>query len=335
MKELAASRIHLSVAEARELGEHALRGMGFAADEARIVSEHVIDAALCGYEYSGLAKLLNVAESPRFKAPRHPMRVVRETSVSARYDGGNNVGMLTVYHATRSAIERAQAHGFALVGVTNSWTSGRGAYYVEMIARAGLIGVHTVSASRRVAPVGGKKPALGTNPIAFGFPTDGDPLLIDIGTSAFMASDLKVRERIGTPLPEGVAIDAAGHPTTDPAAAHRGAILPFGGYKGYALALAVRALGVLCGPALDLEKIYGFLTIAIKPDLLVPAAEYRSQLSEVIAEIKATPRQDGVGEIRIPGERAQCERAQRLREGIEIDRLTFDALGRYAKAGAT
>jgi LDH2 family malate/lactate/ureidoglycolate dehydrogenase len=240
--------------------------------------------------------------------------------------------MLTVYHATRAAIERAQQHGFALVGVTNSWTSGRGAYYVEMIARAGLIGIQTVSASRRVAPTGGKKPALGTNPIAFGFPTEGDPLLIDIGTSAFMASDLKVRERAGTALPEGVAIDAAGHPTTDPAAAHRGAILPFGGYKGYALALAARALGVLCGPALDLEKIYGFLTIAIKPDLLVPAAEYRSQLSAAIAEIKATPRQDGVGEIRIPGERSQRERSQRLREGIEIDRQTYAALTDYAKA---
>ena len=334
MKESAHGRIHLSVAETRELGEGALRGMGLAAEEAQIVSDHVIDAALCGYEYSGLAKLLNVAESPRFAKPRSPMRVVRETTVSALYDGGNNVGMLTVYHATRDAVSRANAHGFALVGVTNSWTSGRGAYYVELIARAGLIGIQTVSASRRVAPFGGKKPALGTNPIALGFPTEGDPLLIDMGTSAFMASDVKVRERAGTPLPEGVALDRDGRPTTDPGAAHRGAILPFGGYKGFGLALAMRALGVLCSPMLDLEKIYGFLTIAIKPDLLVPEAEYRSQLSAAIAEIKATPRQDGVEEIRIPGERSQRERAQRLRDGIEIDRLTYESLAGYAKGGA-
>lgn len=334
MKESAPGRIHLSVAEARELGEGALRGMGLAAEEAKIISDHVIDAALCGYEYSGLAKLLNVADNWRFKKPRGPMRVLRETTVSVLYDGGNNNGMLTVYHATRAAIERAQAHGFALVGVTNSWTSGRGAYYVEMIARAGLIGIHTVSSSRRVAPTGGRQAALGTNPMSFGFPTQGDPLLVDIGTSAFMGTDLSMRERLGIPLPEGVALDAEGRPTTDPAAVQGGALLPFGGYKGYALSVAVRALGVLCAPALDLEKIYGLLTIAIKPDLLVSESEYRAQLSEAIREIKATPRLAGVDEIRIPGERSQRERAQRLRDGIEIDGRIYAALAKHAKVGA-
>jgi LDH2 family malate/lactate/ureidoglycolate dehydrogenase len=323
-------RIRLSVADARELSERALRGMGFAAEEAPIIADHVIDAALCGYEYSGLAKLLNVADSWRFKAPRNPMRAIRDTSVSVLFDGGNNVGMLTMYHATRAAIERAERHGVALIGLTNSWTSGRGAYYVEMIARAGLIGIHTVSSSRSVAPFGGTKPALGTNPIAFGFPTQGDPLLIDLGTSAFMATDLKVRERLGTPLPEGVAIDASGRPTTDAALARLGAILPFGGHKGFALALAIRALGVLCGSALDLEKIYGYLIIAIQPDLLVPLEEFRSQLSAVIAEIKATPRQEGIDEIRLPGERAYRERAHRMQAGIEIDRRIYDALGVFA-----
>jgi L-2-hydroxycarboxylate dehydrogenase (NAD+) len=304
--------------------------MGFTAGEAAIIADHVIDAALCGYEYSGLAKLLNVAESWRFKAPRSPMHAIRDTGVSVLFDGGNNVGMLTMYHATRAAIERAERHGVALIGLTNSWTSGRGAYYVEMIARAGLIGIHTVSSSRSVAPFGGTKPALGTNPIAFGFPTLADPLVIDLGTSAFMATDLKVRERLGTPLPAGVAIDADGRPTTDAALARLGAILPFGGHKGFALALAIRALGVLCGSALDLEKIYGYLVIAIRPDLLVPPEEFRSQLSAVIAEIKATPRQEGIDEIRIPGERAYRERVHRMREGIGIDRRIYDALGVFA-----
>ncbi len=124
--------------------------------------------------------------------------------------------------------------------------SGRSAYYVEMVARAGLIGIHTVAAPPMVAPLGGARPALGTNPIAFGFPMDGDPLVIDLGTSAFMGTDLQFRQRLGIPLPEGVAIDEHGRPTTDAAAARRGAILPFGGHKGYALALAMHALGVLC-----------------------------------------------------------------------------------------
>jgi LDH2 family malate/lactate/ureidoglycolate dehydrogenase len=79
--------------------------------------------------------------------------------------------------------------------------SGRSAYYVEMVARAGLVGIHTVAAPPMVAPLGGAKAALGTNPIAFGFPMEGDPLVIDLGTSAFTGTDLQFRQRLGIPLP--------------------------------------------------------------------------------------------------------------------------------------
>ena len=116
-----AARVHLSIAEARTLSERAMRGIGYDAEEARILADHVIDAALCGYEYSGLPKLLNVAEQPRFKAPRRSMRALKETAVSVLFDGGNQSGMLGMYGATRVVIERANAHGFALVGVNNLW----------------------------------------------------------------------------------------------------------------------------------------------------------------------------------------------------------------------
>jgi LDH2 family malate/lactate/ureidoglycolate dehydrogenase len=325
-------RVHLSVADARKLGEGAMRGIGYDAEEAWILTDHVLDAALCGYEYSGLPKLLNVADYPRFKLPRRPMRVIKETSVSVLFDGGNQSGMLGMYYATRAVIERAQAHGFALVAVRNIWMSGRSAYYVEMAARAGLIGIHTVAAPPLVAPLGGARPALGTNPIAFGFPLDGDPLVIDLGTSAFMGTDLQFRQRLGIPLPDGVALDAQGRPTTDAAAARRGALLPFGGHKGYALALAMHALGVLCDNATEGERS-GYLFIAFKPDLFMPLEDYRRALAEQIASIKATPRQEGVDEIRIPGERGYRERARLIREGIEIDRRIQDALIKLAERG--
>src|SRR5262249_46954847 len=98
------ARLRLSIAEARTLSERAMRGIGYDAEEARILADHVLDAALCGYEYSGLPKLLNVAEHPRFKLPRSPMRVVRETEVSALFDGGNQSGMLGMYYAACAAI---------------------------------------------------------------------------------------------------------------------------------------------------------------------------------------------------------------------------------------
>src|SRR5262245_28094579 len=324
-----AERVHLGVAEARGLGEAAMRGIGYDAGEARILTDHVIDAALCGYEYSGLAKLLNVADHPRFKAERRPMRIRSETSVSVLFDGGNQSGMIGMYHAARAAIERAERHGLALVGADDLWMSGRSAYYVEMVARAGLVAIHTVSTPPMVAPHGGARAALGTNPIAFGFPMEGDPLVIDLGTSAFMGTDLQFRQRLGIPLPDGVAIDERGHPTTDAAGARRGALLPVGGNKGYALALATHALGVLCAGAIQEKSAYLF--IAFKPDLFVSLEEYQRALAAEIAVIKATPRQDGIAEIRIPGERAYRERARLTREGLEIDRRIQDALNALAE----
>jgi LDH2 family malate/lactate/ureidoglycolate dehydrogenase len=319
-------RIRLSVAEAREHSERALRGIGYDAEEAWIIADHAIDAALCGYEYSGLAKLLNIPEHRRFKRPRGPMRVLRETDVSTLYDGGNNVGMLVMYHATRAAIEKAAARGVAIIGVTNSWMSGRSAYYVEMIAKADLAGIHTASSARSVAPFGGARAALGTNPVAFGMPSSQGPVVFDMGTSAFMGTDRAFRERLGQLLPEGVAVDAEGRPTRDPAMARLGALLPFGGYKGFGLALIVQAFGVLAGSALDPDKDDGYLFVVFKPDLLIDLDDFKQQVSELIDRVKATPRQPGVSEIRIPGERALRSRERALREGIEIDRVVYEAL---------
>src|ERR1700729_3500380 len=100
-------RINLSVADARNLAEGALRGIGYNDDEARIVADHVVDAALCGYEYSGLAKILNIPDAAHFKRPRRPMKVLRETDISLAFDGGNNVGMLALYRAAQVTIRKA------------------------------------------------------------------------------------------------------------------------------------------------------------------------------------------------------------------------------------
>ena len=321
-------RIRVSVAEARDHAQRAMRGIGYDAEEAYILADHAIDAALCGYEYSGLAKLLNIPEHRRFKQPRRPMRLLRETDVSALYDGGNNVGMVAMYYAARAAIAKVATHGFAVVGVTDSWMSGRSAYYVEMIAKADLVGIHTAGSGRAVAPPGGKRPALGTNPFAFGLPSTRGPIVFDMGTSAFMGTDLVYRERMGQRLPKGVAIDEEGQPTCDPTRARAGALLPFGGYKGFGLAFVVQALGLLAGPAPDPDSDDGYLFLVFKPDLLAGLDGFKQQLSALIDRIKATPRQSGVSEIRMPGERAIRSREKGLREGIEVDRLVYEALAR-------
>ena len=331
----APGRIHLTVPAARALGEAAMRGAGYSEEDAWILTDHVLDAALCGYEYSGLPKLLNVVDAADFKRQRYPVAVVRETGPTALLDGGNNTGMVAAYHASKATIARAGAHGLAIVCLGNTWMTGRSAYYCEMIARAGLVAIHTVQAPPAVAPFGGTKPALGTNPIAFGFPTEGDPLVIDMGTSAFMGTDLQYRSRIGTPIPEGVALGPNGHPTTDARVARQGALLPFGGkeggYKGFGLALAMDALGSLSASTRGRGDEGGYMFMAFRPDLFLPAEDYRHEVAKRIETIKATPRQEGVSEIRIPGERSYQTRARLLVEGIEIDRKIYNALARLAE----
>ncbi|HTD89368.1 MAG TPA: Ldh family oxidoreductase, partial [Burkholderiales bacterium] len=259
MEMISPERVRLTAGEARALATESLKKAGYDDEQAGVIAGHVMDAALCGYEYSGLPKLLNVFEHKNLRKPRRRLTVVHETPVSAMVDGGNNCGMYTLMRAAEMSIERAQQHGFGVIGMNNSWVSGRGAIYVETIARAGLIGIHTVSSTQHVAPPGAAKAAYGTNPLSFGFPTAGEPFVIDLGTSAFMSTDMQFRERRGEPLPEGVAIDAQGNPTRDAKAARAGALLSFGGYKGFALAMAAQALGVFAGSGNDQENNYGYL----------------------------------------------------------------------------
>ena len=328
-------RIRMTVGEARALGEGAMRGAGYDDDDARILTDHVLDAALCGYEYSGLPKLLNVVDHPEFRLPRRPVTVVRESGATAMLDGGNTTGMVAAYRAAEATILRAQANGIAIVCLGNTRMTGRSANYCEMIARTGLVAIHTVAAPPAVAPFGGTRPALGTNPIAFGFPTDGDPLVIDMGTSAFMGTDLQFRARLGIPIPAGVALGPDGRPTTDATTARHGALLPFGGpdggYKGFGLALAMDALGALTAGMRPADAVSGCVFIAFKPDLFLPPDAYRREVGRRIKTIKATPRQTGIEEIRIPGERGYATRARLVREGIEIDRKIHNALDRLAE----
>jgi LDH2 family malate/lactate/ureidoglycolate dehydrogenase len=141
-----------------------------------------------------------------------------------------------------------------------------------------------------------------------------------------MGTELQYRERMGQLLPEGVAIDAEGQPTRDPRLARAGALLPFGGHKGFGIALIVQSLGLLAGSSPDPDKDDGYLFLVFKPQLLADLGDFKEQVGALIDRIKATPRQPGVGEIRIPGERAFNSRERALCEGIEVDRTVYEAL---------
>jgi LDH2 family malate/lactate/ureidoglycolate dehydrogenase len=324
-----ADTIRLGVDEARLLGEAALRRIGYPDDEAAIITDQLIDNALCGYRFASLPRILAIAEDEKTGQPRTAVRVIRETPVSALVDGGNKVGYVAAYRGAEIAIAKAKASGIAIVGVHNSYYSGRNAYYVEQIVRAGLVAIHTASAKPHVLPPGGRKAALGTNPFSIGFPSANGPVIYDIGTASVMWGEVLLMARLGQPLPEGVGFDADGQPTCDArAVAKGGGVSPFGGHKGYGLSFAIQALGLLAGAKLPRGDVqdYGFLFIAIDPAVMLPDGDFEAQFSQLVARIKGTPRQPGVDEIRIPSERAFREREQRRVEGIVLNREVFDAL---------
>lgn len=320
--------VRMTPAEAAKLGEDALRRVGYSGEDARIIVDQLVDNALCGYKFAGLPRILAIAGDDKTRKGRVPVKIVHETPASALIDGGNNVAYITAHHAAEVAIAKVRACGMASVGAYNSYYSGRNAYFVEKIVKAGYVAMHTASGALRVLPLGGKRPAMGTNPICFGFPSDNGPVIVDMGTAALMWGDVQLHAHLGVPLPEGVAFDEDGRPTRDAAAALKGGVGTFGGYKGFGLSFAVQALGLLAGAALVRNDVrdYGFLFWAVNPDVMLPGGEFGKQMSELVRKIKSTPRQPGVDEIRIPSERAYRERERRLKEGIVLERKVIESL---------
>jgi LDH2 family malate/lactate/ureidoglycolate dehydrogenase len=273
--------VRLSVGDARALGEAALARIGYVADDACIITDQLIDNALCGYRFAGLPRILAIAREARTRDTRVPVAVVHETPVSARVDGGNNVGYVAVYRGAEIAIAKAKQTGIAAVGVYNSYFSGRNAYYLERIVEAGLVGLHTASGSPHIVPPGATRPALGTNPIAFGFPSADGPVIFDIGTASLMWGEVLLAAETGEALPPGVAFDADGNPTVDGRAAAQGGVTAFGGHKGYGLAFAIQALGLLAGAAIPRGQVqdYGFLFLVVDPGPLLLGNPFAAQMS--------------------------------------------------------
>jgi LDH2 family malate/lactate/ureidoglycolate dehydrogenase len=320
--------IRMTEAEVRALGNRALEKLGYTPGDAAVVTDQLVENMLCGYNFAGVARILTVAEETRNRRPRTPPAIVRETPVSALVDGGNTIGYIAAYRGAEIAVEKARASGLGMVGVYNSYYSGRNAYYVEQIVKAGMVAIHTCSASPHVIPPGGRAPILGTNPFSIGFPSTRGPIIYDIGTASVMWGEVMLMAHLGQELPEGVGFDADGNPTRDAAKVAKGGVAPWGGHKGYGLSFAIQALGLLAGAALGQGRVndYGFLFIAIDPETTLPGGMFQEQMTELVDLIKANPKQEGVEEIRIPSERAFSERIRRRQEGVLVDRKVIDGL---------
>ena len=321
--------MQLTIADATDLAVRALTGAGMSGENARITADHLVDAALCGHEFASLPRVIALAEALHGKPPPTEMRVVRENHCSALLDGGDNVGYVVSLHAIDKAMEIARNNGVAVVCANNTWFSGRLAYYVERAARQGFIAMHTTNATARVAPYGGVDRLMGTNPFAIAFPGEDDPIIIDIGTSQTTWGDVVLAGARGQPLPEGVAVNPSGHPTTDPDAALEGAILPWGGPRGSGLALAVQLLGILAGSELVIDDVsnYGLFFMVLDPKLFMPGEQFPARVSAFRQVIASNRPVAGSGAVRVPGDSSQQKRRTNLEKSvINLDEKVYARL---------
>ena len=330
--------MQLTVGRARALVDEVMQAIGHEPAEAAIVADHLIDCELRGVHHGGLPRALSIAERLLRTGNRpQPLRVVKETPVSATIDGGDRIGYVVAHRATQMAVEKASASGIAIVGAHRTWYTGMLSYYAEIATARGLVAMIASNASPWVAPYGASEGRLGTNPICFGFPAAEDPVIWDIGTSAIMHAEVVLAGRLGHPLPEGVAFDAAGSPTHDPIAALEGAFAAWGGHKGSGLAMVVQMLGGLAGAPFippDLAD-FGFVIVAIRPDLLTSPQQFTSGVSTFATAIRGARPIEGGEPVRMPFDRSRDERHRRLREDrVDVDDVVHRALVEIAQRGA-
>lgn len=315
--------------------------VGVAPDIAARTAHHLVDANLAGVDSHGVLRTpdyIALVKAGRM-ARTDSIEVLREFAATALWDAHYTFGQYTAARASDKAVEKATAFGIGMVTVRNSAHIGRLGEYAEQIANQGLIGFITANlqgSGQRVAPYGGRSGRLGTNPLAWGVPTAGLPMVIDVSTSYSAEGKVRVKMRRGESLTPGWILDKDGRSSTNPADLYGppyGALLTMGLHKGYGLSLVAEALaGVLSGggyprPGGDVESLEnGFAVIAIHVAAFGSVEQFRAQFTELADYMKATPPVEGVTEVLVPNEPEHRQRQVRRQAGIPIEDETWGRL---------
>ncbi|KUK16951.1 hypothetical protein GBV73_06265 [Thermococcus sp. 101 C5] len=301
---------------------------GVPEEEAKIVSEHLVEASLRGVDSHGVIRVPYYIEGIKkgLVNAKSNVSIVKETPVSALLDGGNGLGQVVAKKAMDMAIEKAKSSGVGLVGAKNLGHVGMLAYYTKRLAENKLVGFAFANGPALVAPWGGAERVFGTNPLSYGFPTKNKPIVLDIATSATAHFKIKVAMIRGEELAPGLALDKDGNPTTDPKKAFEGILLPFGAHKGYGFSLLVTLMTVpLIGGTFDKDVVLhastqgGFFVMAINPTLFREYEEFIEDVQRVVNTIKSTKPAKGFKEVLLPGEIEERIAEERSKNGIPID----------------
>jgi LDH2 family malate/lactate/ureidoglycolate dehydrogenase len=245
--------------------------------------------------------------------PRGRPSVASRVGGAIVVDGGNAMGQVAVAFAMDRAVEAAAQHGVAFAAVGRSNHCGAMDHWAMRALPHGMVGLAGTNALPTMAPWGGLDKVVGMNPLAIAFPTaEEPPLVLDVAFGMTAHGKIRVYRQKGHPIPEGWATDRDGDPTTDPAAAVEGLILPAGGHKGIGLAVMVGMLStLLSGAGYGLESGNmadgafagkdGQFCAALRVDAFRPLAEVRARADKVSRELRAGRRRPGVDRLHPPG----------------------------------
>ncbi len=306
---------------------------GMTRADAETIGHDLVKANLRGIDSHGVSRIPMYLErlDRGLVNPRPNITVKEVAGAVSIVDGDNGMGFIPSHRATDEAVRLAEKNGIGLVGVHRSTHFGMGALYALQAIEAGYITMVFTNSSPAIPMWGGRTTFLGASPIAAGIPGGKyAPYVMDMAMTVIARGKIRLAAMKGEPIPEGLALDVDGHPTTDAAKAFEGVCLPFGGVKGSVLATLMDLMsGVLTGANFggDVKSLYfdhsepqnvGHLFFAIKPDLFMSLENFDARMDEFYERIKQLPKAAGVNEIMLPGEPEQRREEERLRTGLPI-----------------
>ncbi|HEX3097739.1 MAG TPA: Ldh family oxidoreductase, partial [Usitatibacter sp.] len=320
----------MTEAELAALAARALRGLGVERDQAEDTARILVLGDLFGHHTHGVSRLESYGERLELGGikARPEIRVERVAPGVLKIDGDNGLGAAVGLRALRASIEAARETGIAIAFARTSNHFGACGPYCWLAAQEGFASLVGSNATPTIAPTGGRDTRVGNNPLAIGVPRPGaDPVILDMAMSVVARAKLRDALKRGEAIPDTWATDREGRATSDPKAAIDGFLLPFGGYKGYGLAVMVDLLaGVLSGASYlthvnswidepQLEQRIGHFFVVIDTARLGSPEWLAGRVADFAAIVHGTPAANPSQPVRLPGEREMSEMKRQQRDG--------------------
>src|ERR1035437_1848442 len=326
-----------TAAQLATLAAAVFHAAGATPEESRTVGDALAEANLEGHDSHGVVRIpeyVGWMEEKLINIGAH-MKVVKETEAFAVLDGNWGWGQVVAKEAMEFGIQNALRSGAVTISMSQCCHIGRVGDYPLMAASAGLAAVmfvNTHGAGKLVAPWGGRERRLSANPIAIAIPrSSAPPILIDLSTCAIAGGKVTIAHNSGKSVPPGCLVDWEGRPATNPVVfggPPQGALLPFGGHKGFALSLATDILagaisGAGCSRPTGKRVGNSFTATLLDPAVFRGQEPFDLDVNHLVDYVMSSKLAEGFNEILIPGEPERRERVKRERDGISVDNETW------------